>query len=134
MKNDFRTSIKNLQNSMFKMVKNKDGKIIITLIEGKMTERIGHTTETIGGKTVHEVFETRSADYIHSFFEKTFQGIPCNFELEFNERIFYIELSPIKKERKIIEVIGSMIDITELKKSQELNAYLANHDFLNRLA
>ena len=133
MENDFRTSIKNLQNSMFKLVKNKDGKIIITLIEGKMTERIGHTTETIGGKTIHEVFETRSADYFHSFFEKTFQGVPCNFEFEFNKWIFYIELSPIKKEGKIIEVIGSIIDITELKKSQELNAYLANHDFLTGL-
>ncbi len=133
MENDFRASIKNLQNSMFKLVKNKDRKIIFTLIEGRMTERIGHTTETAGGKTVHQIFETQLADYLHSFFEKAFQGIPCNFEFKFIERIFHIELSPIKKEGKIIEVIGSIIDITELKKSQELNAYLANHDFLTGL-
>ena len=56
MKNDFQTTIKNLENCIFKYRKNDEGKLVFTLSEGKMAEKIGFVTEAIYNKEVKDFF------------------------------------------------------------------------------
>ena len=56
LKNDFQTTIKNLENCIFKYRKNDEGKIVFTLSEGKIAEKIGFVTEAIYNKEVKEFF------------------------------------------------------------------------------
>ena len=45
LKNDFQTTIKNLENCIFKYRKNSNGQLVFTLSEGKVAERVGFVTE-----------------------------------------------------------------------------------------
>lgn len=132
--NDFRTTVKHLQNGLFKLSKNRQGKIIYTFFEGKLTEKFGMTTENVANKSPDELFGSEIGENFSWNFEKAFQGQPCTFEYKSESNaFFFIELSPIEKFGKIIEVVGTITDITNLKKSQETNEYLAFHDALTGL-
>ena len=56
LKNDFQTTIKNLQNCIFKYRQNDEGKLVFTLSEGKVAEKIGFVTEAIYNKEVKDFF------------------------------------------------------------------------------
>lgn len=133
LENDFRNTIKNIQNSLYKLEKCKDGSMIFTFIEGKLSNKLGFTTESIGGLTLHEILDPEIANYIYPYFERAFEGEMSSFEIEFESLIFYNEISPIIKDGVIKEIVGSAIDITDLKKSLELNVFLAHHDSLTSL-
>ncbi|WP_147532772.1 sensor domain-containing protein [Bacillus marasmi] len=131
--NDFRTTVKHLQNALFKLRKNDQGKIVYTFFEGKLTEKFGMTTENVANKTPDELFGNELGDNLVGNFEKAFLGQPSTFEYKSQTNDFFVELSPIEKSGVIIEVVGTVTDITDLKKTQETNEYLAFHDALTGL-
>ena len=47
LKNDFGQTVKNLQNAIFKYTYDDNGKIIFTLIEGKIAQKLGITVEKL---------------------------------------------------------------------------------------
>ncbi|MGE5703394.1 MAG: EAL domain-containing protein [Clostridia bacterium] len=130
---DFRRTVKNLQNGVFKIVMDTDGRITYTLCEGKIAEELGLTTEHMMGKTSDEIFPGDVAERLENHFYQAMTGEVVNFELEFSGMVFYITLSPIVEKDVIVEVVGSMIDITERKKAVETIHYMAHYDALTNL-
>ncbi|KOS64098.1 EAL domain-containing protein [Lysinibacillus sp. FJAT-14222] len=134
LESDFRKVVQNLQNCVFKIVDHEDTKIVFTLCEGKIAEELGLVTDAIRGKTSFEIFGSDVATQLELNFHKAFNGETINFELPYYNRFFYITLSPIWENGKIVEVIGSMMDITERKKAEETIHHMAHHDSLTNLA
>ena len=56
-----------------------------------------------------------------------------DFELHLLNIDFLIYLSPIIQDNQVIEVVGTAIDITERKKSEQLINHMAYHDSLTGL-
>lgn len=70
--------------------------------------------------------------------KKALEGRPQNFEIEIlhknlNKLVFHVIFLPIIIEQQIRGVYSIGKDITEQKRIQELNAYLAHHDELTKL-
>ena len=61
------------------------------------------------------------------------QGKSVNFEMNFSNIDFLVYLSPIIKDNQVIEVVGTAMDITERKKSEQLINHMAFHDSLTGL-
>jgi diguanylate cyclase (GGDEF)-like protein len=65
--------------------------------------------------------------------EIAFKGEVTSFEVSLMGRFFYITLSPIIEENRIVEVVGSAIDITELKGAEQKIRFMAYYDSLPAL-
>ena len=117
---DFRQTVKNLHNGLFKLKKREDGMIIYTMLEGKLLAQIQLTTERHYGKTPYEVFPPEIAQYKYLHFQKAFEGELVNFEVDLEGKIYRFELSPIIQNERIVEIVGSVYDVTEQKQIQKL--------------
>lgn len=77
---DFRRTVKNLQNLVVKMYKREDGEYVYSLREGKLAGE--YTTEFVIGKTPKVLFgkeyERRVLPHLH----KVFAGESVSFESE----------------------------------------------------
>lgn len=124
VENDFKRIIKNLQNVVFKIKKNEKGEFVHTLLEGKLAEALGDSTESVYGKNIYDVLPKESAEVFSENLVKAFEGKICAYELNIDDRIYYETLSPIIENDRVTEVIGSSIDITEYKKAQEIRQSL----------
>ena len=133
LKNDFKTTIKNLENCIFKYRKNAEGKLVFTLSEGKIAEKIGFVTEAIYNKEVKDFFPENVVFIMEENFIEASQGKSVNFEMNLSNIDFLVYLSPIVKDNQVIEVVGTAMDITERKKSEQLINHMAFHDSLTGL-
>ena len=68
LKNDFQTTIKNLENCIFKFKKNEKEKLVFTLSEGRIAKKIGLVTELVYDKEVKEVFPDDVGQIMHQNF------------------------------------------------------------------
>jgi len=116
---DFRQTVKNLQNGVFKLRRSEDGKIYYALLEGKLLEQMGLHTKTHFGLTPYEIFPLAIADVKSYYYQKAFEGQITNYEVHLYGRDLHCELSPILQDQKIVEVVGSVHDITELKRTKK---------------
>lgn len=127
LKNDFQSTVKNLQNGIFKYQLDDD-KIIFTLLEGKLTESLNLSTADL-------------TEYIHAEQNKqnyrkllqASQGEANHFELNYLTYTFLIYLSPIMEDNRVIEVVGTISDITERKLAEQKVKRMAYYDFLTDL-
>lgn len=133
LQNDFRRTVQNLQNCVFKIVTDQKGSITYTLCEGKIAEALGLTSERMLRKTSYEIFPYEVAEKMESNFRRAFAGESVTFELQLSGNDYYITLSPIEENGEIMEMVGSMIDITERKKAEETIRYMAHYDSLTNL-
>lgn len=133
LKNDFQTTIKNLENCIFKYSQTSDGRLVFTLSEGKVAERIGFVTDAIYNKEVKDFFPENIVPIMQKNFIEAYQGKSMNFEMQLLNIDFLVYLSPIIQNNQVIEVVGTAIDITERKKSDQLINYMAYHDSLTGL-
>lgn len=133
VENDFKRTIKNLQNLVFKIKKDEKGEFIHTLFEGKLAEFLGESTESVYGKSVWDMLPEEAAAVLSENLVKAFEGKICGYELKIDNRTYYDTLSPIIENDIVTEVIGSAIDITEYKKAQDHINFLAYYDTLTEL-
>jgi PAS domain S-box-containing protein len=132
--NDFRLTIRNLQNFVFKFTKREDGEFVYTLAEGKIAQRYHRTTEQVFGKTHLEISGPELVDLINEKYQKAYEGEVVSYEVHVPHKdvILYTTLSPVFENGKVIEVVGSSSDITELKKMEE-DLYKSNQRIHNIL-
>lgn len=129
----FQKMIQHLENTIFKYVRTRDDRIVFTLSEGKIAERIGFVTEVIQNREVKEFFPDDVWPVMEANFRKALHGKAINFEMHLLGTDFLVYLSPIIEEGTVIEVVGTAIDITERKKHEALINYMAYHDSLTGL-
>jgi diguanylate cyclase (GGDEF)-like protein/PAS domain S-box-containing protein len=119
LKNDFIQTVKSLENGMFKMIKDVNGNLIYTMAEGKLMERLGLYSEKLRNKTPFDIFPKDIASYKQAQYEKAYTGIRINYEIELSERLIYVDVSPILENEKVVELVGSVHDITEMRNTQK---------------
>lgn len=119
--NDFRLTVRNLQSFIFKFKKREDGEFIYTFAEGKIAQKHCRTTEQVFGKTHLETSGPKWVDLINENYQKAYEGEVVSYELPLPRRgiVLYTTLSPVFKNGKVVEVVGSSSDITMLKKMEE---------------
>ena len=133
LRNDFRRTVENLQNIVFKLKLKDDGEIVFTLFEGKLAHKLFVDINDILGKGPGEVFQGESSDSLNYYSQKAFKGEVSSFEASLMGKFFYITLSPIIEENKVVEVVGSAIDITEHKEAEQKIRFMAYYDSLTSL-
>jgi diguanylate cyclase (GGDEF)-like protein/PAS domain S-box-containing protein len=133
LESDYKRTVKNLQNLVFKYRRRENGEFYYTLFEGKMAENFGKNTENMYGKNLRDEVSLDEAQELESHLNKAFQGIACSYELKYGDKVHYETLSPVFENNKVIEIIGSSIDITDTKNAQEQLKYLAYYDSLTGL-
>lgn len=133
LQSDFRRTVQNLQNCIFKLEMDEKNRFTYTLSAGKLAEELGLTMDKVMNKTPHEIFNDSVAELMEINLGNALAGMVVNFEMEYLDKHFYITLSPIEENEKIVEVVGSMIDITERKKAEDTIHYMAHYDALTHL-
>ncbi|MEW9667978.1 ATP-binding protein [Ammoniphilus sp. 3BR4] len=120
IKEEFRDTVREQQGMTFKF-KKVDGKFIHTLCDGALLYRIGLTPEQVVGKELHEFLSQSNASQKELFYERAWNGEEnVVYEGEANGITYLASLRPVMRNGEICEVIASCIDITNLKKAEEL--------------
>jgi diguanylate cyclase (GGDEF)-like protein/PAS domain S-box-containing protein len=133
LRNDFRRTVQHMQNGVFKMVSTSDGELQFVFCEGKLARQLNLTTEQVYGKRPHDLFDIKTAEKLTAHCQRAFAGESINVEIGSGEAFYYFSLSPIIEGGRVVEVVGSMVDITERKKAEEQIRYLAHYDSLTNL-
>lgn len=133
LENDFQSTIKQLSNLIFKIVRSDDGQFRFVMSEGKIAEKINFTTEQVSGKRIDELFEPADAHIIEQHAKQVYDGIHAKFEIQLWGIYFLVHLSPIYQGSKVKEVLGATFDITDRKQDEEKIKYMAYHDALTGL-
>lgn len=133
LKNDFRQTIKNIQNMIFKYSGDgKDG-LTFTLVEGQTAKKLGITEEKV---ILHQIQRALSKEKFSTFkhyLKRGLTGETLQFEISYSSMTFLVYLAPILENNKTIEVVGTAIDITERKNAEELVEKMAYYDYLTTL-
>ncbi|MDN4606704.1 sensor domain-containing protein [Sporosarcina highlanderae] len=133
LQNDFRTTVKNLQNAIFKYTTTEDGSILFTLFEGQIKERVGLTVDLLNNNEVNHLFTDEELETYESYLQAGMAGETVQFEITHEGHTFLVYLSPISKDGKIVEVVGTASDITERVKAEKAIEHMAYFDYLTGL-
>lgn len=130
LKNDFNTTVKNLQNAIFKYSLDVNNQIHVTLLEGKVAEQLGLSANMLNRLVMDQQFNM-------STFKRQLLGAllgrVAQFEVDYQSRTFLVYLSPIFEGEDVIEVVGTASDITDRKEAERQIEYMAFHDHLTGL-
>ncbi len=133
LKNDFRQTVKNLQNAVFKYRQTDEGEFQLILLEGKILEPLGYTTSFVQEKKLDELFSAKVVRKTKFYFAKAYKGKAVDFEVRIFKHTLLIHLSPIFEKGQIIEVVGTATDITGRKKAEKAIYRVAYYDYLTGL-
>jgi PAS domain S-box-containing protein len=107
------------QGMIFKFVK-YNGQFIHTLGDGELLRKIGLDTGAIIGKSLFDFFPAEMAKEKTKIYEQAWAGNVTHYEGNLNETIYFASLTPVFKDGKVIEVIGSAADITDRKRIEAI--------------
>jgi diguanylate cyclase (GGDEF)-like protein/PAS domain S-box-containing protein len=133
LKNDFIRTVNALHNFVFKLHERQDGAFVYTLFEGDLAKQLGLTTAYTYGKTPAEIFPADITEVLNVYHQRAFAGEKVTYNYHYKDRDLQTTLSPIWENGKVIEVIGSTSEITELKKAEETIRRMAYLDPLTGL-
>jgi PAS domain S-box-containing protein len=135
-------TIRRQQGMTFKYKKIGD-QYIHTLSEGELLGKRGLTSAMVVGKGLHAFLPKEYADTIHQAYSVAWNGEITDYEGHLNGIDYYVTLSPVIQNGKVIEVIGSGVDISERKKAERLmmetkveavRSSKAKSEFLSRMS
>lgn len=129
-RDSFQETIKHLENTIFKYIETSDGRLVFTLSEGKIAEKIGLVTKVVANHEIKEFFPEDVRPVMEKNFRTAIQGKPNKFEMRLFDTDFLVYLSPIIENGQVLEVIGTVFDITEQKKTKKLINDMTYHDSL----
>jgi diguanylate cyclase (GGDEF)-like protein len=133
LEDDFRQTVKNLQNIVINIERNEKDEYCFTLVEGKIAYSLGIQTDVVLNKPLHEVLSHRLVNVLSHHVEKAFKGETISFDLKIKGLNLYLTLSPIFNGDKINKIVGSAIDVTEQRRAEEKAQYLAYYDSVTEL-
>ncbi|NHM34068.1 EAL domain-containing protein [Neobacillus terrae] len=116
---ELQDTIRLQQGMIFKYTK-RNGKFIHTLSDGELLYRMGLTPEKIIGREVYDFLENKDAEIKLHFYRRAWEGEEyVSYEGNLNGIWYLASLRPIRRGGQVVEVIGSCVDITERKESEE---------------
>lgn len=103
-----------------------------TLAEGKELAAVGLSKELMEGNTIWEALPPETCEVIEPAYRAALDGRETVFETTYNDRIFLVQVLPVKNEQGEIFAGMSMLqDITESKRSQQ--ALLEERNFVSAI-
>jgi len=114
-----KSTIRCQQGMTLKFIKQGDH-YIYTLMEGQLLAKMGLTPAMVTGKNLHEFYSKQDAEAIEQAYSKAWNGNITEYEAHLNGIDYFVTLSPVIEKGKVIEVIGSGIDISERKKAEQI--------------
>ena len=102
---------------IFKL-KKVNGKFLYTMSEGKLKKGFGLDTDEMVGKAIDMFLEGKQLQEKHNLYEKVWNGQALSYEGFFRGIPYYETLTPVIKGDQVVEIIGNMIDITNLHRAQ----------------
>lgn len=133
LKNDFQQTVKNLQNAIFKYTNDENGNIVFTLFEGKLKQKLNMTIENLTSQLRAGPGKQDRYRKYRKILMRALQGEINHFEFNYLRYTFLIHLSPITENNQVIEVVGTMSDITDRKLAEKKIKRMAYYDFLTNL-
>ncbi|MFD0050073.1 EAL domain-containing protein [Actinomycetes bacterium NPDC127524] len=116
---ELRETMRQQQGMIFKFIK-KDEKFIHTLCDGELLYRMGLTPERIIGREIYDFLEKKDADIKLLYYQRAWEGEEnVSYEGKVNDVWYFASLRAIRRGGKVVEVIGSCVNITERKKIEE---------------
>lgn len=124
-------TIRQQQGMTFKFIK-KDHTFIHTLCDGELLYRMGLLPEQIIGRELRDIIPDDFAEKKNQYYQRAWMGEDnVTYEDEVNGIYYMASLRPVRKNGKVVEVIGSCVDITERKRIEEaLKLSEANYRFI----
>ncbi|MFJ5717785.1 ATP-binding protein [Neobacillus sp. NPDC093127] len=117
---DLINTIRRQQGMTLKYVKQGDH-YIHTLMEGQLLKKMGLTPAMVTGKNLHQFYSKQDADRIEQAYSKAWNGEISAYEAQLHGVDYFVTLSPVKQKGKVVEVIGSGVDITERKRTEQIH-------------
>ena len=118
-KQELKDTIRQQQGIIFKYRK-VNGDFVHTLCDGELLYKLGLTPEQINGYDFKKLKRLGGFKKFYSYYQLAWGGHEVTFEFEWKQVILSISLKPIIQNSKVVEVVGSSVDITQLKKTEEL--------------
>jgi DNA-binding LytR/AlgR family response regulator len=103
---------------VFTFVK-KGNEFVHTNIEGQLVYNLGYTPSDIIGKTLTELFPGEYAEMKFNYYSDAWAGNIIHYQSIINGIQYIAYLRPIKEGGKVVEVIGSCINVTEQTELQK---------------
>lgn len=133
LKNDFGQVMRSLDNFVFKLKKITMNDFIFTLIAGKLAKELNFLESVHLHKSIFELLPKDALEKLTKPVVKTFNGESNKFELRLQQKNLFVTLAPLYLGDEIIEIVGSMTDITDLRNSELIVEHMAYHDSLTDL-
>jgi len=112
-------TVRQQQGMIFKFME-VDGKFIHTLCDGELLYRMNLMPEQIIGRELSDFLPLEWAEDKHQYYQRAWNGeVDVTYEGTGNGIIYAASLRPILRGGKVVEVIGSCIDISERKRIEE---------------
>jgi len=120
LQKSLRDTVRQQQGMIFKFIKKGDH-FIHELCDGELAYKIGLTPDVVVGKTLDQIWDKEFAVYIGNFYKRAWTGEEVHYEVivKHCDIIYFAALRPIYRDGKIVEVIGSAVDITRIKKAEK---------------
>ncbi|MEB2265797.1 PAS domain S-box protein [Priestia megaterium] len=118
LQEDLKRTLSQQDGAIFKFVKNDKG-YIHTMCEGKMVREMGYEEIDVVGKTLEEFLPESYAKENKRYYEKAWAGEKVSYEVLLNDFAYYTKLIPHIYKGEVQEVIGSIVDITDLHEARE---------------
>ncbi|WP_176560250.1 PAS domain S-box protein [Brevibacillus dissolubilis] len=97
-----------------------NGKFIHTVAAGELLEQLKADPVMMIGRELSDFVPESLAIYAQSFYQQAWEGEAVSFEITTGSgRTLLTRLKPIYRDGEILEVLGSAVDITCLKKAEE---------------
>lgn len=112
-------TVRRQQGIIFKFIR-VNGEMIHTLCDGELLYRLGGTPGHVLGRELGEILDEKDAMRVRPYYERAWAGEEVTFELLLVQRFSFVTLKPIIRAGRVTEVIGSCVDISELRKTEEL--------------
>jgi PAS domain S-box-containing protein len=114
---DLLNTIREQQGMIFKFVKKGDT-FIHTLCDGKLLYKLGFASRDILGKSLYDFLPKEQAEQKIEYYQKAWNGETIYYEGQVDDIFYLANLCPVKRNGKVMEVIGLVMDITDRKKME----------------
>lgn len=108
--------INNSQAIVYKIRRREDGRFVYTFSEGKIAQLTGKTTKNVLNKTTAETADEEREQFLNKYYNRAYNGEIVSYELKIDNNYLFTTLSPIYENGEVVEVVGSSVDISDLKK------------------
>ncbi len=116
---EVRQLLRLVQHHVFMIYRDDDDEYYFLFSEGMIAEQFSIPTRLVRNKTLTEVFTEETYSVFFPNITKAFDGQGIQFEAQYKDRTMLVSLEPVKRSRKIEEIMGSAFDITAQKKAEE---------------